>query len=138
MKKLLASLLFCLFILVAPDSATAFSGLGSGTSEDPYQIATCLQLQEMRDELTASYILTADIECGEDAIDGNNTFEWNQNPEDPEHYFGFDPIGSLNGPEEEDIFLWVCLLLLLAQVFLMSQLKTLLCEVGILVERSLV
>ena len=41
--------------------ATAFSGLGSGTPEDPYQISTLSELNETRNDLTANYILTSDI-----------------------------------------------------------------------------
>lgn len=35
---------------------------GSGTPEDPYQIATAEQLDSVREDLTASYVLTADID----------------------------------------------------------------------------
>ena len=36
---------------------------GSGTPEDPYEIATCQQLQDMNQDLTASYELVSDIDC---------------------------------------------------------------------------
>ncbi len=38
---------------------------GSGTSEDPYRIETCAQLQNMRTDLDADYVLTSDIDCAE-------------------------------------------------------------------------
>jgi hypothetical protein len=41
-----------------------FSGNGSGTSEEPYQITTVAQLQEMANELSAYYIIMNDIDCG--------------------------------------------------------------------------
>jgi hypothetical protein len=42
-----------------------FSGLGAGTSGDPYQVATASQLNEVRDYLTAYFIQTADIDLSE-------------------------------------------------------------------------
>lgn len=43
---------------------TAFAG-GSGTADDPYQIATAEQLQAMTENLSASYVLTADIDLSD-------------------------------------------------------------------------
>jgi len=43
-------------------SSARFSGGGSGTAEDPYQISTADQLDEVRNNLTASYVLTDDID----------------------------------------------------------------------------
>ncbi len=56
----LALLLIC--ALVAP--AAAFSGSGSGTTEDPYQITSRAQLEEISSALSASYILMNDIDMG--------------------------------------------------------------------------
>ena len=42
---------------------SVFAG-GSGTAEDPWQIADAEQLDHVRDDLTASYVLTADIDLG--------------------------------------------------------------------------
>lgn len=53
---------------------------GSGTPEDPYEIATCQQLQDMNQDLTASYELVSDIDCSE-------TTEWNGGK-------GFKPVGT--------------------------------------------
>ena len=39
----------------------AFSGSGSGTSGDPYQITSWQQLAEVNDDLSASYILMNDL-----------------------------------------------------------------------------
>lgn len=56
----LAALLALTMLLSAP-AETIFEG-GSGTAEDPWQIATAEQLDRVRDDLTAHYILTADID----------------------------------------------------------------------------
>jgi hypothetical protein len=45
----------------ANDNATLFAG-GTGTAEDPWQISTAEQLYRIHDDLTAHYILTADID----------------------------------------------------------------------------
>jgi hypothetical protein len=72
-------------------SALSFSGNGGGTEEDPYQITTVEQLQEMNDDLGAHYILMNDIDASE-------TREWNvgdhdNDPETPDSAMGFEPIG---------------------------------------------
>ena len=41
----------------------AFSGAGSGTSADPYQITTYAQMNEIRNGSSSYYILTSDINC---------------------------------------------------------------------------
>lgn len=43
------------------DSSNGFSG-GDGTSENPYQISTAKQLDNVRDSLSSHYILNADID----------------------------------------------------------------------------
>lgn len=53
---------------------TAFAG-GSGTLEDPYQIATVEQLGKVRDELTKNYVLTADIDLKNEAFTPIGAFE---------------------------------------------------------------
>ena len=45
----------------ANDNATLFAG-GTGTAEDPWQISTAEQLYRIHDDLTAHYILIADID----------------------------------------------------------------------------
>ena len=45
----------------ASDKATLFAG-GTGTAEDPWQISTAEQLYRIHDDLTAHYILIADID----------------------------------------------------------------------------
>ncbi len=61
-----------------------FSGQGTGTSEDPYLVANCVQLQEVQNHLDASYLLSNDIDC-------SDTENWNGGK-------GFDPIGDINNP----------------------------------------
>lgn len=62
--------LFCVLAMLLAMSAlsagvaeTAFAG-GSGIADDPYQIATAEQLSAVSGDLSASYILTADIDLG--------------------------------------------------------------------------
>lgn len=64
MKKLISALLtLCMLVLAVPSMAepSTFAG-GSGTPEDPWQIETAGQLDAVRNDLTASYVLTADID----------------------------------------------------------------------------
>ena len=74
------------FGFVRPQKAAAFSGAGAGSTQYPYRITTCLQLQEMNDEKTASYVLMNDIDCG-DGNTGNDTNAWNSGA-------GFAPIAT--------------------------------------------
>ena len=62
------------------NTASAFSGNGSGTKTDPYQITDVYQLQEIQNDLYASYILMNDIDASE-------TSGWNDGA-------GFRPIGQ--------------------------------------------
>jgi len=68
--------LFLIFI-------SGFSGKGTGTPGDPYQITNCTELQEINDNLSASYILTNKIDC-------SDTAKWNDGA-------GFLPIGDPSG-----------------------------------------
>ena len=70
MKKLMFGKLFINFMFVFalvmaafPISVSAFSGSGIGTNGDPFLITNCTQLQEMNDDLSASYKLANDIDC---------------------------------------------------------------------------
>jgi hypothetical protein len=63
-KKSQSRTIFIIMIfLVSLFSLYAFSGSGSGTLVDPYEITTCLQLQEIDDNLSANYELVNDIDC---------------------------------------------------------------------------
>jgi hypothetical protein len=73
-KKLSLLLILCIFSL----GYSQFSG-GSGTVDDPYQIATAEQLNQVRYYLTSSFIQTADIDLG--------IAPWNVGE-------GWDPIGD--------------------------------------------
>ncbi|MEM4605680.1 MAG: hypothetical protein QW103_01415, partial [Candidatus Pacearchaeota archaeon] len=75
---------------------------GSGTKDDPYQICTCQQLQNMRLNLTAHYKIMNDIDC-------SATINWNSGQ-------GFEPIGfsrhisfngTLNGQNYKIINLYI-------------------------------
>lgn len=67
----------------------AFSGLGAGTINNPYQITSIAQLQEMQDELSAHYKIMNDI-------DASATATWNESVYTAGHYYGFYPIGGGN------------------------------------------
>lgn len=64
MKKRYVSAIFaCSFMFALSFSGgTALAAGGSGTQEDPYQISTAEELENIREDLTASYVLTADID----------------------------------------------------------------------------
>jgi hypothetical protein len=59
----------------------AFSGNGSGIQADPYIITDVYQLQEMKNEVGAYYVLGNDI-------DASDTINWNSGA-------GFEPVGKL-------------------------------------------
>lgn len=79
---ILAFFLFLCFSLTT-GTAVAFEG-GSGTEEDPYQIADVEQLQAMEEDLSAHYVLVDDIDASE-------TETWNGGR-------GFEPIGNYDYP----------------------------------------
>jgi hypothetical protein len=82
-----------------------FELAGSGTPEDPYQIETCQQLQDINQDLDAHYMLMNDIDCTESATWNVNLDEWVDGDTDNDlipdpytgvvnnGYFGFNPIG---------------------------------------------
>lgn len=59
-----------------------FSGAGNGTSASPYEVATAAQLNEVRGDLDAHYILTADIDLSS--------------------YTNWEPIGTFVPVSDED------------------------------------
>lgn len=73
---------FSLAVFCIPSAVAAFSGSGSGTSGDPYQITTCSELQEMGSGLSSSYVLQNNIDC-------SATSGWNSGA-------GFVPVGSVS------------------------------------------
>ncbi|MCK5742099.1 MAG: hypothetical protein KAH48_07770, partial [Chlorobi bacterium] len=77
MKQLLTIIFLVLF---ASSNLCSFSGKGSGTTDDPYQITNVEELQEMNNWLDAHYILMNDI-------DATKTKDWNSGK-------GFKPIGK--------------------------------------------
>ena len=80
------ALFLSLALLTVTSAETAFES-GSGTTEDPWQIATAEQLNNVRSDLTAHYILTADIDLS--------------------GYENWDPIGAFrslsDAPEDAEI-----------------------------------
>ena len=87
MKILLASILI---FLVFSSNVGAFSGEGDGTETNPYKITNVTQLQEMKNDLKAHYILMNDI-------DASNTEFWNLGA-------GFEPIGGGQGNRFSGMF----------------------------------
>jgi len=76
---LVAVVVVAVLVSAQPIGMAAFQG-GSGTPEDPILIGSCLQLQDMNNNLSASYALANDIDC-------SDTVNWNDGA-------GFVPIGS--------------------------------------------
>jgi len=72
-----------LLLLVTLGVVSAFSGSGSGTAGDPFQITSCSQLLEMNDSLSDSYTLVTNIDC--------NVAPFNTGA-------GFDPVGDPAAP----------------------------------------
>ncbi len=64
---------------------TGSTGLGDGTPGDPWQIDTCDELQAMRNDVTASYILIDDVDC-------SDTVNWINSSGT-----GFEPITNFTG-----------------------------------------
>lgn len=76
--------------LVSVQRVSAFAG-GDGSTESPYQIATCLQLQDMNNDRAAHYELVGNIDCSE-------TNTWNGGAGFlPVGDWGIEFSGSLNG-----------------------------------------
>jgi len=57
---------------------------GTGVEGDPYQIETCVQLQNINQNLSSYFVLNNDIDC-------SDTINWNDG-------LGFEPIGTLLAP----------------------------------------
>ncbi len=72
--------LITILLALTVSLGAAFSGTGSGTASDPYQISNLTTLNETRENLTAHYELVSDINASE-------TRNWNGGK-------GFKPIGN--------------------------------------------
>ena len=90
---------FFLMIIFIPSVAFSFSGKGSGTEDDPYQITNINQMQELKNGSNKEYyVLMNDIDASE-------TRTWNigdhdKNPDTPDEPMGFEPVifgAHLNG-----------------------------------------
>ena len=77
MKKIKNILVLSTLLVNLP--AMAFLG-GDGSSEAPFEIASCTDLQNMQNDVHAHYILTNDIDC-------SDTVNWNEGK-------GFTPIAT--------------------------------------------
>ncbi len=76
-------LLPLILLVVMPISVAAQFAGGDGSSGNPYQIATCSQLQSISTSLSSSYLLTNNIDCT-----GSSAFNSGAS---------FDPIGEFSG-----------------------------------------
>lgn len=63
-------------LLLGSATMYAFSGQGSGTEKDPYLVTNADELFEVRNEPTAIYLQTEDIDLTEWIIDNNPTQGW--------------------------------------------------------------
>ena len=63
MQIIFLSLFFLFLPVFFTPQVFAFSGSGSGSSGDPYQITTCSQLHEIANNLSADYLLMNDVNC---------------------------------------------------------------------------
>lgn len=70
-------------------SGDLFAG-GTGTSEDPFQIETVEQLDCIRNDLNAHYVLNNDLSF--------NAADFSENGQFFNEGKGWDPIGDENGP----------------------------------------
>ncbi len=80
---IMLSMLAVNFRFVQAPIAEAFSGVGNGSTDFPFRIETCEQLQEMESDHNASYILMNDIDCSASS-------SWNGGQ-------GFAPISGFSG-----------------------------------------
>ncbi len=69
--------------VVSPSLARAFSGTGYGTYDEPFQISTCDQLQEMKNNTTSYFVLMQDVDCSATATQNDGK--------------GFEPIRYFTG-----------------------------------------
>lgn len=69
--------LLLLCALCTLGASAQFSGQGSGTSDDPYQITNADELFEVRNALSASYKLMNDIDLTDWIAENNPTQGWN-------------------------------------------------------------
>ena len=67
---------FMILSLLSPEAFAQFSGLGSGTADDPYQITNGDDLFDMRNKLEAYYILMNDIDLTEWIAEDNPEQGW--------------------------------------------------------------
>ena len=83
-------LIFLAFL--SSNSIFAFTGKGTGTEKDPYQITTILQLQEMNDTSNHGeyWILMNDIDASETKTWNVGDHDYNLNT--PDEAMGFEPI----------------------------------------------
>ncbi|WP_339790373.1 MAG: fibronectin type III domain-containing protein [Imperialibacter sp.] len=85
--RLLIALALCLPLQTSLSYAQ-FSGSGSGTEGEPFQISTATHLNEIRNNLSAHYILLNDIDLTFDTSDPAGLF-WNGG-------LGWEPIGTVD------------------------------------------
>ena len=78
-KKMKNKFFLIIFLCLIYLSSFGYAMTGSGSEGDPFIITDCLDLQDMKDNLTANYELGGDIDC-------SDTINWNSGQ-------GFIPVG---------------------------------------------
>ncbi|MEI7718568.1 MAG: BspA family leucine-rich repeat surface protein, partial [archaeon] len=91
------NLVFTFLFLIVISFTSAFSGSGTGTLADPFQITNCTQLQEMNASLTANFSLINDINCSNTSVADASI--WGVSGFSPigNNTAGYSFTGSLNG-----------------------------------------
>ena len=70
----------------------SFLGTGDGSENTPYKVTTCEELQSLRGNVDQGKHVTLwnDVDC-------SATATWNEDTQNPGHYFGFLPIEHFDG-----------------------------------------
>lgn len=96
---LAAAMLYALVLSGCGSKETSTFAGGSGTKEDPWQIATVEQLGKVRDDLTKSYVLTADLDLKSEAFAPIGTFESKSDAEEDGNVENCTASGSVKASD---------------------------------------
>ncbi|GHT14892.1 hypothetical protein AGMMS4956_13660 [Bacteroidia bacterium] len=87
---------FVLLVTIAPAALAAFTGGGSGSTDDPYRITTSAELAEVKDNLAAHFILMNDIDLSGES-------NWAANTIGSSAFSGFSGTFNGNGHTIENV-----------------------------------
>lgn len=85
--KRLSLIAMAVLFLLSVSAVSLIAHIKTAYADGATSISTCLQLQNINNDLDGDYILLNDIKCGTNAPTGNNTNTWNSGA-------GFTPIGD--------------------------------------------